>query len=58
VSTEQGQFGIIFCCDGCGDTIETRRSEFADALTEAKREGWKARKVCDEWMHFCKDCDE
>lgn len=35
--------GIILVeCDSCNE-----------ALASMKREGWKARKIADEWLHGC-----
>lgn len=47
---------ITFCCDECGEVEETRCSDFASAMLKVKSHGWRARKVGDDWQHFCKDC--
>ena len=47
---------ITFCCDECGELEETRCAEFSGAMAKVKAHGWKARKVDDDWQHFCKDC--
>jgi Fe2+ or Zn2+ uptake regulation protein len=47
---------ITFCCDECGECDETRCSDFASAMLKAKSHGWKARKVGEDWNHYCKDC--
>ena len=54
----------VFECDGCGDTHETRKTDFNEAWAEAKAEGWQARPVSfvgmkDEqpvWIHSCPKC--
>lgn len=52
------QFGgkIVFECDMCDATLETGMTEFDDARLMLKSEGWKARKVADEWVHGCPKC--
>jgi hypothetical protein len=47
---------ITFCCDSCGDLDETRCAEFSGALAKVKSHGWVARKVGDDWLHYCGDC--
>lgn len=47
---------IVFECDGCPETLETDESEFSDAMAQLRREGWKAEKVGDEWVHLCVTC--
>jgi hypothetical protein len=38
------------------ETLATGQSEFADAHAMFRREGWKAEKVGDEWVHTCPRC--
>lgn len=47
---------IIFCCDACGDTLETGEREFAPAKAVLDAEGWRARKFGVDWMHYCAGC--
>jgi hypothetical protein len=47
---------IVFECDGCDETLETGETEFPDALSMFRRDGWKSEKVGDEWVHLCPAC--
>jgi hypothetical protein len=47
---------ITYECDACDETLATGQSEFADAHAMFRREGWKAEKVGDEWVHTCPRC--
>lgn len=47
---------VVFMCDECGDEFESSTDAWSDALAEFKRHGGAARKECDEWLHFCKEC--
>jgi hypothetical protein len=47
---------ITFCCDECGEPDDTHCSDFASAMSKGKSHGWKARKVGEDWNHYCKDC--
>jgi hypothetical protein len=51
--------GITFTCDDahCHEFIDTGTDDFAEAIEEAKGEGWKIRNVNGVWMHFCPDED-
>lgn len=48
---------ITFCCDECGELDDTRCAEFSGAMAKVKSHGWKARKVGEDWQHYCKDCN-
>lgn len=47
---------LIFECDSCSETFEADTDNFAEAWAEAKCEGWKTRKIADEWLHGCPRC--
>jgi hypothetical protein len=49
------QYGfLIISCDDCEHTFMGNKADDFDAVWSAARdEGWKARKVVNEWMHFC-----
>lgn len=52
----RGKYGLIeLACDACGEVRETKQTEFMAAWPAAKEEGWRARKVANEWLHFCPD---
>lgn len=47
---------IVYECDVCDSVLDTGESEFSDALSQFRREGWKAERVGTEWTHLCPDC--
>lgn len=47
---------IIFECDSCDETLTADTDDFTEAWNEAKREGWRSRKIGDEWLHGCPEC--
>lgn len=49
---------LIFECDTCGETLETHDDDWNVAWNMAKRDGWRSRKVNDEWEHVCPECEE
>lgn len=50
--TKNGKL-IGFECDCCDETLETETEEWSTAKATLDREGWKALKVADEWVHGC-----
>ena len=50
-TTDRGK--IVFQCDNCSVYEETGESDFNDALTIIKEQGWRAIKVGTEWKHGC-----
>lgn len=46
---------INFECDGCDEIYESGMP-FAYAWAEAKKNGWKAEKVDEQWLHLCPRC--
>jgi hypothetical protein len=49
-------FDII--CDICGEETNKGFDSFSDAVAfkKDKSNGWKSRKVKDEWEDICPDC--
>lgn len=48
---------IVIECDSCEETFEGEEgAEFAEVWSDAKRSGWKTRKIADEWLHGCPRC--
>ena len=47
---------LVFECDSCGEVLQTETSDFNSAWNQAKRDGWRARKVGTEWAHECPNC--
>lgn len=46
--------GIIMVeCDSCNEVLDTETKDFSEALSVMRREGWKARKIAEEWLHGC-----
>lgn len=56
MTTHRDSGGIVFQCDGCEDTYETHDKVFETAWLDAKGDGWIARKLDGEWVHYCPDC--
>lgn len=45
---------ILIECDSCDEVFEgDERAEFAAVWAEAKRDGWKSRKINQDWVHGC-----
>lgn len=49
-----GTFGVS--CDYCPDAVDTRESDFQDAVEDVKARGWRVFKKDGEWHHKCKGC--
>jgi hypothetical protein len=48
---------IVLECDSCEETFEgDEDAEWADVWAEAKREGWRSKKIGNEWVHGCGKC--
>lgn len=45
---------VSIICDTCGEEYRgAPREEFSDVWALAKRDGWRVRKIANEWMHGC-----
>jgi ribosomal protein L37AE/L43A len=47
---------IVWCCDGCGEVLDTHTGDFDAARNVLTRNRWRAQKRDDEWTHLCPDC--
>ena len=48
---------IYIECDSCTGIFEgAERAEFKDVWAAAKRDGWRTRKIGNEWVHGCPKC--
>lgn len=48
---------IIIECDSCDETFDGGDGdEFRVVWGEAKKAGWRTRKIANEWLHGCPDC--
>ena len=52
---------IVIECDACDSVFDSGAEdcgslEWAVVWPVAKREGWKARRIAEEWMQFCPRC--
>lgn len=58
ISREQGL--VVFQCDGkrCAEVFETNDHDFPTALEIFQESNWNTRKVNNQWMHVCPDCQE
>lgn len=49
--------GIIYVeCDSCDEVLDTETKDFEEARSVMRREGWKVRKIAEEWLHGCPHC--
>jgi hypothetical protein len=44
---------IVIACDACGRTFEGDSDEWIDVWPQARREGWRVRKIGKDWCQFC-----
>lgn len=47
---------IVIECDSCDEVFSSDSADFNETWNEAKRDGWRTRKVADEWLHGCPKC--
>jgi hypothetical protein len=47
---------LVFECDTCGETFESETSDFNSAWNQAKRDGWRVKKIGTQWVHSCPNC--
>jgi len=48
---------ILIECDSCSEVFEGGRDEeYAPVWNAAKNDGWRCRKIADEWLHGCPKC--
>lgn len=52
MSITRDRGNIVFECDHCGEILEPELKNFNEAQTNAREEGWIARKVGNEWYNF------
>jgi hypothetical protein len=44
---------IVINCDACDRTFERNSDEWINVWPQARREGWRARKIGKGWCQFC-----
>jgi len=50
-------FGYTINCDSCSESEDFDDAEsFMDAVEQAKKAGWRMRKIGDDWEHQCPAC--
>jgi hypothetical protein len=48
------QYGrIVIECDACDETFQGDNDNWQEVWPAAKRDGWRTRKVGDDWLHMC-----
>ena len=48
---------ILIECDSCDVVFEgDPGEEWGEVWPSAKREGWRTKKIGDEWVHGCPKC--
>jgi len=49
--------GLIYVeCDSCDAVLDTETADFEEARGLMRTEGWKVRKIANEWLHGCPKC--
>lgn len=48
---------ILIECDSCAEVFEGEEGEeFNGVWSDAKRQGWRTRKIAEQWLHGCPKC--
>jgi hypothetical protein len=48
---------ILIECDSCDEVfVGDEDTEFLEVWGSARREGWRTKKIGDEWVHGCPRC--
>jgi hypothetical protein len=47
---------ILVECDSCSEVLDTETADFEEARGLMRTEGWKVRKIANEWLHGCPKC--
>jgi len=47
---------VTFECDTCGQQLDTETRDWNVALTQMRESGWSARKIGQDWIHACDEC--
>ena len=48
---------LIWICDTCDEEEAFDKNEsFHECWDELKRQGWRTKKIGDEWVHGCPRC--
>jgi len=54
MSVERSGNTVTIVCDTCGEEFHGEQGEeFAEVWSSAKRDGWRVRKIANEWLHGC-----
>ena len=43
-------------CDACGKELDGVFSDFDEARDSMKTNGWRTRRIGDDWFHYCPEC--
>lgn len=47
---------VLIECDSCTEVFDGESDDFKEVWDAAKRDGWRTRKIADEWLHGCPKC--
>lgn len=48
---------ILIECDSCDEVFTGGQGvEWEETWPAAKRDGWRTRKIAEEWLHSCPNC--
>jgi len=57
MSIERNGKRITMFCDNCSEEADNDATEeWNDFWARQKREGWRAKKLKEEWIHTCPEC--
>lgn len=48
---------IVFECDSCTETLDTRTDNFKAARAVLGTQGWQSRLRGPVWFHYCSECE-
>ncbi len=49
---------ILIECDSCSDVFDAGTAEWVEVWDEARRDGWTAEKIGNDWIHRCQSCNQ
>jgi len=49
---------ILIECDACPEVFDIDSDDFNETWSAAKRDGWRAKQVGNDWVHLCDGCRE
>lgn len=47
---------VLIECDSCDEVFDEDSDDFKIVWAAAKRDGWRTKKIGNEWVHGCPKC--